>query len=193
MARARKRGDSVYNARRRYTRQAERYEKMATQASGIQAGRYQALARTSLEKAIALYDDPKKAQAHKGIAAMSQRLQPRKPLRKLSDKGRKSLMQKSYGALQRGTSQEAQEQRRDDEAEAILSSEIGHRIYAGLQDIWEDAGYENRDQAIMDYYGFDSMMDVIEALEDAGIDLYADPESLERYDEIRSAIELALR
>ena len=82
--------------------------------------------------------------------------------------------------------------RRDQEAEAILNSPIGSRIYAGLVDVWakptiEDGEIKMRrtrediNNAIMEHFGVSPMMDVIEMLEQK-VDLYADPQSIERYD-----------
>ena len=45
MARAKRESDNVYNARRRYRRQAERYLAKAEKASGIRKARYEAQER----------------------------------------------------------------------------------------------------------------------------------------------------
>lgn len=116
----------------------------------------------------------------------------------------KDLISKSLEYVQPAklTGEQAREWRRDQEAQAILSGPIGSRIYAGLVDIWAQPKYqdgelvnkrttEDINKAIMDYYGVSSMMDVIEILE-RQIDLYADPESLERYDAVSLTIALGL-
>jgi hypothetical protein len=93
--------------------------------------------------------------------------------------------------------------RREQEASAILSSPIGSRIYAGLVDIWTETTTrdgeiirerttEDINRAIMDYFEVDNMMDVIEILEQK-VDLYADPESLERYDSVSLQIAKGLQ
>lgn len=194
-ARAFKKGDAAYNARRRYYRQAERYEKQATQAgTPIEAGRLLKLATRSLEKAIATYEDPTKAKMSRPIQELSQRLSPRKLLRPASANVRKQLIEESKSRATIGGMTD--DELRDAEAADILSGSIvGKRLYGALVDIWDkdDVGWENRDDAIKEYFGVDSMMDVIEAIEDMGIDIYADPESQERYDEIRTAIEAAFK
>ena len=187
MARRAKPGDIVYNARRRYARQAERYAKKAQQASGMEAARYTNLARTSLESAIATYADPMKARGSSLIRKLSSQLSPRKPVRKLSDSQRRNLIDRSLKATE--TARDSDDDRRDAEAREILSSEAGSRIYAATVGIWKGAG--DTDQAIMDYFGVDSMMDVIEMIEDAGIDIYGDPESQVKYDEAVAAIQNA--
>ena len=188
MARQRKRSDDIYNARRRYRRQAERYEKKATNATGIEKSRYQQLARTSLEKAYALYDDPTTAKGTRKMQEMSARLKPRRAVKKLSDKQRKSIIRQSQTATK---SEYDDEEIREIEAMEILNSSVGSRVYGALTDVWKDA--EDINAAIMDYFGVDSMADVLDAIEQAGIDIYADPESTEKYDEVRTALENAFR
>ena len=55
MARAKRQSDDVYNARRRYRRQAERYLAKAEKASGLKRARYQAQARAATIKAAQTY------------------------------------------------------------------------------------------------------------------------------------------
>jgi hypothetical protein len=90
--------------------------------------------------------------------------------------------------------------RREAEADAILSGPLGSRIYAGLVDVWSQPQFDETGQlvnrkstteinkAIMDYFGASSMMDVIEELEKR-VNIYADPESLEKYDTVSLAIQ----
>ena len=185
-SRARKAGDAAYNARRRYARQAERYAKEARGASGVEKGRLETLARSNLERALATYQNPSKAKGSKLIRDLARELNPRVPTRKISEGALSQLIAESFAAKDEVRDDDAI--RRELEAEDILSSDIGNRIYGALVDIWKDSDYADRNQAIMDYFRVDSMADVIEAIEDAGIDLYADPEDMERYQEIRTAI-----
>lgn len=193
MARSKKRGrsdasDDVYNARRRYYRQAARYEKQATKAgTAIEAGRLRKLGARSLEKAIATYEDPTKAKLSRPIQELSKSLQPRKPLKQPSATYQKKLIDDSEKATVKGMSAY---ERREAESEDILTGQIGRRVYGAFVDIWKDADMD-RNEAILKHFGAASMMDVIEAIEDAGIDIYADPESEIKYDEIRTAVELA--
>lgn len=189
MARRRKASDDVYNARRRFAREAQRYEKKASQASGMEAERYRTLARTSLEKSIALYDDPKKISGNSTIRNLTQKLNPRILSGKISDAGKKSLQRQSLRSLEGSKADE--QARREYEAETIMSSDAGARIYAGLVSIWEDSDYADRDAAILDYFDADSMADVLDMIEESGINLYEDADELYAYEDIRTSIELA--
>ena len=62
MARAKRDSDDVYNARRRYRRQAERYLAKAEKASGLERARYQAQARNATIKAAQTYARGQKPQ-----------------------------------------------------------------------------------------------------------------------------------
>ena len=187
MARKSKAGDKAYNARRRYARQAERYAKRAEQLQGTESTRLRTLATRALENAYRTYEDPTKAKGSKLIQDLTKKLNPRTPVRKPSAELRKNVIEESESrALE--SSLEDEDERREIEAEEILSSSIGSRIYGALVDIWKDSPYSDRNDAIMDWFGVDSMADVIEEIENAGIDIYAEPESDERYDEVRTAI-----
>lgn len=185
-SRAMKAGDLAYNARRRYARQAERYAKEARGASGIEKGRLETLARSNLERAISTYEDPSKAKGSKLIRDLTEELKPQIPTRNLGEGIRSQLIAESFAAKVEVRTDDSI--RRELEAEEILSTDIGNRVYGALVDIWKDSDYADRNQAIMDYFGAESMADVLQAIEDAGIDLYEDPESMEKYQEIRTAI-----
>ena len=177
---------SAYNARRRYARQAERYMKQAAEMEGIEKSRTETLARSALERAISTYADPKKAMGSSLIKGLAKQLKPSLPTKKVGESIRGQRIAESYAALEDVRADDSI--RRELEAQEILETDIGNRIYGALVDIWKDSDYADRNQAIMDYFGAESMADVIQAIEDAGIDLYADPESMERYQEIRTAI-----
>lgn len=177
MARNRKASDSAYNARRRYGRAAERYIKKANQSSGATAERYKALARENYEKAMRTYD-PKTTQNVAGRLrevgnALGAQLTPenmRTMINKdISDSRRRNLIESSTQSLE-GTDDVA---RREREARTLLSNtNVGHKIMAGLIEVWE--GAEDREQAILDYFGADSLADVIDTLEEKlGDRLYA--------------------
>lgn len=193
MARTKKRNrsdasDDAYNARRRYLRQAQRYEKQATQAStSIEAGRLRKLGSRALEHAINTYADPKEAKVSKPIANLQKSLGESRPLRRPSKSYQEKLIEDSEErATAKGMSAFA---RREYEASEIVTGQIGRRIYGAFSDVWKDA--DDREDALLKYFGAASMMDVIEEIEAAGIDIYADPESEVKYDEIRTALELA--
>ena len=177
---------SAYNARRRYARLAERYMKQAADMKGIEKSRTETLARSALERAISTYADPKKAMGSSLIKGLAKQLKPTMPTKKVGEGIRGQHIAESYAALDKVRTDDSI--RRELEAQEILETDIGNRVYGALVDIWKDSDYADRNQAIMDYFGAESMADVIQAIEDAGIDLYADPESMERYQEIRTAI-----
>lgn len=195
MARTKKRNrsdasDDAYNARRRYYRQAQRYERQAAKASTpTEAGRLRKLGARALENAIKTYEDPTKVRVSRPIAELQKSLQVEKPLRKPSENYRQLIIDESKKkATEKGMTDF---ERRETEASEILTGAIGRRVFGATSEIWKDA--EDREDAILKYFGAASMMDVIEAIEDAGIDLYSDPESEQKYDEIRTAIELAFK
>ena len=89
MARKKTRGrsdaaDDPYNARRRYYRQAQNYEKQAAKAStAIEAGRLRKLGSRALEKAMQTYKDPTKVDKFsKPIQELERSVGARKPMRK---------------------------------------------------------------------------------------------------------------
>lgn len=190
MARLRKMGDAAYNARRRYYRQAERYEKQATQAgTATEAGRLRKLGSRALEKAMQTYEDPTKVEFSKPIQDLQRSLNPKAPLRKPGEGFKSKIIEESEKTATVGGMDEYEMQKY--EASEILTGSIGRRVFGAFADVWKDS--EDREGAILDYFGASNMMEVIEAIEDAGIDIYSDPESEQRYDEIRTAIELAFK
>ena len=205
MARARRKGDIAYNARRRYVRAASRYLKQAKKTVGVEAARYRNLARDAVEKAASLYERqgniPRKGEFTRladelGVDLREHMVSPQ-DLSKEQQVKRERVIEESKEVSGRGLSTQ---DRRDAEARAILSGPLGSRIYAGLVDVWSQPQFDETGQlvnrkstteinkAIMDYFGASSMMDVIEQLEKR-IDLYADPESLEKYDTVSLAIQ----
>ena len=178
--------DLVYNARRRYARQAERYAKQAERASGMEKGRLENLASNALEKAMRTYKDPLKIQSGT-IKNLESKLDVRRPTRPTSESRLNKLVDESEDiALESSLSDP--EIRREQETKDLLSGEVGDRIYGATVDIWKDSDYADRNQAIMEHFGVDSMADVLDIITDDGIDIYADPESLEKYQEVRTAI-----
>ena len=181
--------DEIRNARRRYARQAERYEKAAAQASGIEASRKRQLARTSLEKAISLYDDPSKAGNNKAIRSLMDRLNPRIASKSLSDAQQARAVEQSEDYLARAFTDP--EKRRERETEILLSGDAGNYIFASLSDLWKGKDYSDRESLILEHFGVESMADVMDIITNAGIDLYRDQEEEYKYSEIVSAIALA--
>ena len=204
--------DKAYNARRRFVRAAKRYMNKAKDSVGATAQRYRAMARDAVEKAAELYERKADIQRAKDFTTLANELgvninefltgenppqrerQRRETLKKESEQVISSLPRENM------SKEESRKYRRDQEARAILNSPYGSRIYAGLVDIWTNPEFDqvtgelvnhrstaDIDKLITDYYGVESMMDVIEILEKQ-TDLYGDPESMERYDTVSLTI-----
>lgn len=201
MPRNRKRSDSVYNARRRFVRAATRALNKSYDTVGAEKSRYREIAREYTTKAAELYQGKAKGKISGAMQKLSDALgvnlrefaSSEKPTKREQQR-RGNLMRESLDvATKPGMSKaDTVKMRRDQEAEAILNSPIGSRIYAGLVDVWAKPAIEDGEikmrrtredinNAIMEHFGVSSMMDVIEMLEQK-IDLYADPQSIERYD-----------
>lgn len=193
MARARKRSDDVYNARRRFRRQAERYIKKANETAGVAKNRYESMARNALEKAIASYAGNK---PQGRIAQLAEKLnitQARVDIIRTNEiktkESRANFIAESRSAL--FTSNKGKS--RDDMAKDILSDKnVASAFYGGLSDIWAntEAGRENPNKAITEYYGVESIMDVIEMLENAGVDIYKPSENRDTYIDV--ALKIAI-
>lgn len=204
MARARKTGDTYYNARRRYQRAAERNMKKAEQATGATAARYRALAKQDLQKALDTYDKGTTQNFSKPISNLAEKLgvnlaQKRKQLKSMTDKAAKQLREsaeeKSSSRLEKNI--EDIEVRRQAEAKAIFSSGIGSRIIGGLVDVWRDKAIENGKvdkkkmmQVILDYFKVDNLADLLQAVEkQIGERLYHDGDSETLYETVKLVIQ----
>lgn len=182
-------GDTLYNARRRFARSAERYLEKADNSTGVEAERYKALARGELRNALDTYEKKPKSGL---VKRLMNRLDMDKSARTPSPEKRRELVFKSRLSLE---SAKTPEIRREREARSILNSKIGKRVYGGLVGVWRDSagsgdGFDRdaMDAAIMDYFNVDSMADVLDILE-TQVNLYDMPESEERYDVVRLTIE----
>ena len=166
MARARKKSDDVYNARRRFRRQAERYAKKAETSTGATSSRYRALAQEAIEKALSTYQT-KRAAEQSSINDLAVRVGARRGVQD-SRRDITSLINESERLIP------SQSDLRDAEAKAILSrGNIGSRFYGSLVEVWQ--GSDDIDQAIKDYFGADSLMDVLEELENVA-NIYDSPD-----------------
>lgn len=211
--RKRKSSDENYNARRRYLRNAERYLNKADATIGAEASRYKALAREFTAKAAELYTRNADIERSGAFNKLSERLginvsefmQGRKPTEREKRRGETLIRESRETTLPDGgrgmTRADIVKFRREQEAQAILHSDVGSRIYAGTVEIWTDdvsdvsgdvlrkKNVEDINKAIMEHFGVSSMMDVIELLEEkTGISLFANPESAEKYDIVTLAI-----
>jgi hypothetical protein len=206
-ARAKKASDEVYNARRRYTRKAERYMKQADSSYGASRERYIELAKREAEKALSTYDkEPSFQKLSKGLqrVALETDAQFAKPA---NDAQRQKLISRSRRALESNI-----QDRREYEGRAIMSSSIGSRIIAALEPIWRDYATVNPEtgkteidwsaasKAIFEHMSeqtgkpVNDWLGVIEAFEqnpEIGADLYKDPKNDIRYDSVVQAAQMA--
>lgn len=188
MARAKRQSDDVYNARRRYRRQAERYLAKAEKASGLERARYQAQARNATIKAAQTYARGQKPQGQVKALMERQGIGAGTIAAVSAAKGYKSggigdgvrrLVNQSLSALV-GKEQKT----RDQMARDILSTgNVGSRFYGGLVQIWDETeeSRQHPNRAILEFFGADSIMDVLEELEAQGIDLYTPDENDDVY------------
>ena len=179
MARAKRQSDDVYNARRRYRRQAERYLAKAEKASGIRKARYEAQARAATIKAAQTYAQGQKPQGQVKALMERQGIGSSTIAAVSVARGHKSggigrsverLVDQSLNALV-GSKPET----RDQMARDILSTgNVGSRFYGGLVQVWDGTEESRRhpNRAILEFFGAESIMDVLEKLEEQGIDLY---------------------
>ena len=141
--------DKIWNARRRYNRAAERYERDALTASPAEAARLRKQAEYMRQQSELL---------RKGKDTAS---------------GRKKRVQASFSTLE-GTKKDVGK-RRDIEAREIMNTNVGAKIYGATVSIWQDSPYANRDVALMEYFGVTDLMGVIEKFEaEFGEKLYSD-------------------
>lgn len=184
MARAKRESDDVYNARRRYRRQAERYLARAESASGLEKARYQAQARNATIMAAQTYTRGQKPQGQVKALMERQGIGTGTIAAMSAARGYKSggisnsvrrLVNQSLSALV-GKEQKT----RDQMARDILSTgNVGSRFYGGLVQIWDETeeSRQHPNRAILEFFGADSIMDVLEELEAQGIDLYTPDEN----------------
>lgn len=195
MPREKRDSDEIYNARRRYRRQAERFIKKANESSGILKSRYEAQARNATINALSTYA---KGQQPKGRV---------KQLTDMLGIDAKTVQQVAFakGMQSGGVTTSlvsrlvehskltlASAETRDEMAKEILSTgNVGSRFYGGLVDIWGDTPEhrEHPNQSILEFFGTDSMMDVIEDLEAEGIDLYTPDENEDVYKSAQLALQ----
>lgn len=196
MARARRQSDDVYNARRRYRRQAERYLAKAEKASGTRKARYEAQARDATIKASQLYAKGQKPQGQVKALMERQGIDSGTIAAVSVARGYKSggigrsverLVNQSLNALVGN-----REKTRDQMARDILSTgNVGSRFYGGLVQVWDETEESRRhpNRAILEFFGAESIMDVLEKLEAQGIDLYTPDEN----DDVYKSVQLKLQ
>lgn len=194
VSRARKLGDDVYNARRRFTRRAERLMKEAQKTTGAAAQRKREQAIRNLQDASKLYEKErdrvkfdKKMKDKYGVDLSDVEMIT-------NPKKRGQLVNESFDVTGKASRERA--------AREIMSSAGGKRIMASTSDIWSKAVKVNAEgETVIDtslayalikqHFGANDMMDVIEIYERRfGPTLYENPDDEERYKEIvRAATE----
>ena len=189
MPRKRRDSDETYNARRRYRRQAERYLAKAEKASGIRKVRYEAQARNATMKAAQLYARGQKPQGQVKALMERQGIDSSTIAAKgyKSGRGVERLVDQSLNALV-GSKPET----RDQMARDILSTgNVGSRFYGGLVQVWDETEESRKhpNRAILEFFGAESIMDVLEELEAQGIDLYTPDEN----DDVYKSVQLKLQ
>ena len=204
MARSGKKGDTSYNALRRYYRAAERYIKKAESSTGATAERYRQLAKQDLGKAMQTYEKgttqdfskPIKSLAEKlGVNIKAQRAKLKDIKQDAWEKIREKAISKSTSRLE--SAMEDAERRRQDEARALFNSGLGSRIIGGFESIWRDKaltedGIDKKKmmKAIFDYMKVDNLADLIKKLEEQlGSLLYGDTSVDEIYETVKLMIQ----
>lgn len=193
VSRARKAGDETYNARRRFTRSAERNLAKARQSSGATAARYKELARIDFENALSTYDPGTTQKFSRSVSNLANELgynleQERALFNDSTTTKRRELIGKSKNVLE--SMQSDEQQRREREATAIFNSRIGSRILGGLVDVWRDSaaaydasGLSKIDKSkiysiLFDYFGVDNLADILAKIEEKiGNILYSSDDS----------------
>lgn len=206
-SRAAKAGDASYNARRRYTRAAERNLKKAENSTGAVAARYRHMATEQLKAAMGTYDKGTTQKISKPIQNLASKLgvdveQQRQNLKAKSDKSareiQKSLIDLSEKQLESRLTAQGDEQRRQDEARAILNNDkIGSRILGGLVDVWRDEATVNGKvdktkilPALYKHFKVDNLADLLLMVEDMiGDILYSDADSEVMYETVKLTIQ----
>lgn len=182
----RKRNDRIYNARRRYRRQAERYADQAETVQGAERNRLLSLAQAALSNALSTYSQKTK-QAQGALKRLADRLGGMADLpetRGVTDVD--ALERESMSALDKATKKRGRGLT-DAQATALLNTgNIGSRFFAATREAWvrEDEAYTPQDQIIpriLEYFGVSSVAEVMDMMDDAGVDLYSSPENDSKY------------
>lgn len=203
MARKGKRGDTAYNARRRYIRAAERAYKQAQKEVGSAAARKEYIARENLQKAYETYDPTTKQKPSVQMRDLADKLGFNLEAVRLRDADlneadlnkRKAKAENaiatSVDVKVQGMSAEALRQR---EAQTVFSNpQLSSRIIGGLESIWnrpvDEGGARVTDSvgnsvldrsriipAIMNYFEVDNMADLLDKLDEVTDGMLYEPE-----------------
>lgn len=211
VSRAAKAGDEAYNARRRYTRAAERNLKKAESSTGATAARYRYMATEQLKAAVNTYDKSTTQKISAPIQNLADRLgvnldQQRRNLKARTDESatnvRDRLIRLSERQLESNLNRQGEEQRRQDEARATLNNDaIGSRILGGTVNIWKDKATVNGKvdkkkilPALYEHFKVDNLADLLLQLENlVGDLLYNDADSDVMYETVKLTIQKSIR
>lgn len=198
-------GDAATNARKRYTRQANRYLRDSEKATDpTEQARLQTLARSAAEKALATFEKQVPfSKMRKDLQEVALRTGA-----EFAPKQSKSVRERIiredatestllYKTVDGKRVKRSKGELKEIEAKSIMSTSVGSRIFASLEDVWRPARRKKSDEdgytidraeaerLIFDKLGVSSWADVIEKFQDAfGDELFAEPENRIRYDEI---------
>lgn len=209
-ARPRKKSDASTNARKRYYRAAERNLKKARTSSGATASRYRELARQNFEDALSTYDPMNTQKISAPMRRLAQEFNVdvskfrKQRLREAQDeqmlvraRNRQRLsISRSMNVLE-GNLQDSRF-RSELEAREIFNSPIGSRVVGGLVDVWRDVARDERGRidkgkiipAIMDYFGVETLAELLEKIESKiGDELYKDPANENIYDFVKLTLQ----
>lgn len=202
-------GDTSYNARRRFVRAAQRNLDKAESMTGATAARYRNLAKQDLEKALQTYDKRTTQDFSRPIKDLAASLdvnlnQSRQQLNQtkteVANKMRNTAVERSISRLE--SELQDSEVRRQAEAQSVFNSPVGQRIIGGLVDVWKSEAVEidadgiqkvnkaKMMKAIFDYFGTDNLADVLKKVEEElGESLYQQGDKDEIYETVKLQIQ----
>ena len=212
------RSDENYNARRRFYRAAQRNLEKANRATGATADRLRSVARQDLKKALDTYDKETTQNFSKPIQNLAEKLGvnlsfQRSVLKKLSDKAARKLQEsaKERSKERLVSALDDTEQRRQQEAEIVFSTNVGSRIIGGLVNVWREQATvptikfdrktgqkykstkvdkEKMFQAMFDYFKVDNLADLLQKVEKAiGSRLYENGDTDTMYETVKLLIQ----
>ena len=181
MIRAAKPGDETYNARKRYTRQAERYLKQASQSAGEDAARKRALAKTAFENALALYDAKSNQRVSKPVAKLAAEFGidlTQRDIKKSyisTDEQRRQRVTAESKSWRVGAQTDPEQRRQFEAVNLMRNPTVSRRFFAATQDIWREKAVKydpelgaNRIdpskiyQVLFEHYGVDNLADLMD-------------------------------
>lgn len=192
---AKQKSDMAYNARRRYQRAAKRYLKQAEKTTGETRVQYEELARQATMSAVQTYDPKTRQKFSKPIKELTQRfgidLETRRDEFITPDFEVLRLRSITASDKFNFSYYEDEQTRKNEEARAVLRSDVGSRIMGGLVDVWKgEKTPETREQALKDYFGVENISEVLEKIEEKiGADLYKELDQDQKYDEIKLTLQ----